>query len=51
VLADIEKTGGMHEDYDAETGEGLAAPMFISWNLLVGNMIEEAETNFNPLEL
>lgn len=35
VLKDIEKTGGMHENYDAETGEPLAAPNFISWNLLV----------------
>lgn len=48
VIADIEKTGGMHEDYDAETGEGLAAPFFVSWNLLVRNMLAEAVSGKNP---
>lgn len=48
VLADIERTGGMHENYDAETGLPLAAPNFISWNILVRNMIEEAETHRDP---
>lgn len=47
-LSDIKKTGGMHEDYHAETGVGLAGPNFISWNLLVGNMLEEAHTKTNP---
>lgn len=47
-LNDIRKTGGMHEDYNAETGEGLAAPNFVSWNLLVGNMLEEAYEKRNP---
>ena len=51
VLADIERTGGMHENYDAETGEPLAAPNFISWNILVRNMIEEAETHRDPFDL
>lgn len=50
-LSDIEKTGGMHEDYNAETGEPLAAPNFISWNLLVANMLQEATTNTNPFKL
>jgi alpha,alpha-trehalase len=31
---DIQNHSGMHENYDAETGEPLAAPQFISWNLL-----------------
>ncbi|MBI1863366.1 hypothetical protein HYS00_04590 [Candidatus Microgenomates bacterium] len=39
VLTDLDKNGCMHEDYDAETGEPLAAPNFISWNLLVENML------------
>lgn len=50
-LDDIEKTGGMHENYNAETGQPLAAPNFVSWNLLVANMIYEAETNTNPFSL
>lgn len=50
-LNDIEKTGGMHENYNAETGEPLAAPNFISWNLLVANMLYEAENNINLFAL
>lgn len=51
VLADIELTGGMHENYDAETGRPLAAPNFISWNILVRNMIEESATHSDPFEI
>ncbi len=50
-INDIKKTGGMHENYDAETGKPLAAPNFISWNLLVGNMLEEALAKRNPFAL
>jgi hypothetical protein len=32
----------MHENYHADTGEPLAAPNFISWNLLVAQMLGEA---------
>lgn len=41
-IKDIRETGGMHENYDAETGKPLAAPNFISWNLLVPVMLESA---------
>jgi alpha,alpha-trehalase len=41
-LADLDENGMMHENYHAETGRPLAAPDFISWNLLVAQMIEEA---------
>jgi alpha,alpha-trehalase len=47
-LHDFAKTGGMHENYNADTGEPLAAPDFISWNLLVGNMLSEAINKKNP---
>ena len=50
VLADIQKWGSMHEDYDAETGEGLAPTPdqspnhvfagFVGWNLLVQDMLQ-----------
>lgn len=49
VLNDIRKTGGMHENYDAETGEPLAAPNFVSWNILVRNMIVELRPDSHPL--
>jgi alpha,alpha-trehalase len=50
-LVDIQKTGGMHEDYNAETGKPLAAPDFISWNLLVGQMISQVKNGYNPFDL
>ena len=50
VLADIKKWGSMHEDYNAETGEGLAPTPeqspnhvfagFVGWNLLVQDMLQ-----------
>lgn len=50
-IDDIERTGGMHECYDAETGEPLAAPNFISWNLLVAHTLPHMRTNINPFQL
>jgi len=43
-LDDLARNGMMHENYHADTGAPLAAPDFISWNLLVARMIEEART-------
>lgn len=51
VITDIKESGGMHENYDAETGKPLAAPNFVSWNLLVGNMLEEATLKVNPIDI
>ncbi|MEK7099210.1 MAG: trehalase family glycosidase [Patescibacteria group bacterium] len=51
LLADIKKTGGMHENYNAETGKPLAAPDFVSWNLLVGHLIPNIEAGINPFRL
>jgi len=48
-LSDLARNGMMHENYHAETGAPLAAPDFVSWNLLVAQMIEEARTGtFKP---
>lgn len=48
-LDDLVKNGMMHENYHADTGAPLAAPDFISWNLLVAQMIDEARTGtFKP---
>ncbi|MFA5991410.1 MAG: trehalase family glycosidase [Candidatus Doudnabacteria bacterium] len=44
LLNDFKQTGGMHENYNAETGKPLAAPNFVSWNLLVSGMLEKAES-------
>ncbi len=51
VISDIKTSGGMHENYDAETGKPLAAPNFVSWNLLVGNMLYEAVNKLNPFDI
>lgn len=51
VLNDIKESGGMHENYNADTGKSLAAPNFLSWNLLIGNLIDQAFQNKNPFEL
>jgi len=50
VLTDIQKWGSMHENYNAETGEGLAPTPeqsenhiftgFVGWNLLVQDMLQ-----------
>ena len=43
-LDDLTGNGMMHENYHADTGAPLAAPDFISWNLLVAQMLEEARS-------
>lgn len=50
VVAEIQKWGSMHEDYDAETGAGLAPTPeqsedhvfsgFVGWNLLAQDMLQ-----------
>lgn len=50
-LADIRKTGGMHENYNAETGQPLAAPNFVSWNLLVEHLITQTRDGTNPFQI
>ena len=43
-LDDLARNRMMHENYHADTGAPLAAPDFISWNLLVAQMLEEARS-------
>ena len=50
IHRDIQKWGSMHEDYDAETGDGLAPTVeqspdkkfagFVGWNLLAEDMLQ-----------
>ena len=50
VVADIQKWGSMHENYNADTGEGLAPTPeqssnhifagFVGWNLLAQDMLQ-----------
>ncbi len=41
-LDDLDRNGMMRENYHADTGAPLAAPDFISWNLLAAQMLDEA---------
>lgn len=40
MAAGLDKTGTLFENYNAETGETLWAPQFMSWNLLTLELIE-----------
>ena len=50
-IADIKRTKGMHENYDADTGKPLAAPQFISWNLLLCKILDEVRQKINPMNI
>ena len=50
-LSDLQTSGGMHENYHAETGAPLAAPGFISWNILVPLMPAQALSGTDPFSL
>jgi len=61
VVADINKWGSMHEDYDAETGLGLAPTPaqspdgkfagFVGWNMLAEDMLQCEQTGNNCMTL
>ncbi|NNM85807.1 MAG: hypothetical protein HKL96_08655 [Phycisphaerales bacterium] len=44
LLADIKKTGGLHETYNPNTGQGQNQGSFKSWDLLGAYMVQEAYT-------
>jgi len=48
---DLEKTGVWHECYDSETGEGLAGPGFLSWNVLAATLLDNLKAGKNPFDL
>ena len=50
-IRDVRTTGGMHENYDAETGAPLAAQNFISWNLLLLTILPQIEKRETPFAL
>jgi putative isomerase len=51
LTRDLEKTGGMNECYNPETGAPAGAGHFLSWDLLSEHMLEEAETGADPTTL
>jgi hypothetical protein len=48
LVNDYNRTGGMNECYTPDTGEPTAGGHFLSWNLLAGHMIEEAQKGIDP---
>ncbi len=50
-IRDVQTTGGMHENYDAENGLPLAAQNFISWNLLLLSVLDDVERGVSPFQL
>ena len=52
ILAnDLSSTGTWHESYDSDSGAGLAAPGFLSWNTLAATWQANLRNNLNPFEL
>jgi putative isomerase len=48
LVADFQRTGGMNENYNPETGAPDAGGHFVSWNLLAEHMLEEAVSAADP---
>jgi hypothetical protein len=48
---DARRSGGWHENYDAETGLGLASPGFLSWNMLITDLIPNLSEGRDPFAL
>jgi hypothetical protein len=40
-----------HECYHSETGDGLAAPGFLSWNVLAATLLDNIVADVNPFDL
>ena len=51
LAEDLRATGTWHESYSSETGEGLAAPGFLSWNTLGATLIKDINDGFDPFAI
>ena len=51
LASDIMSNGCMHEYYDAENGEPVLKPGFISWHMLTFELMENLERDFSPFVL
>lgn len=51
LVRDLETSGGMNECYNPESGAPAASGHFLSWDLLGGHMVEEAERGEDPTTL
>lgn len=51
LAQDLERSGGMNENYNPETGAPDAGGHFVSWDLLAEHMAAEAQTGADPTAL
>ncbi len=51
LVNDLQRTEGMNENYNPEKGTPNSGGHFLSWDLLAGHMMEEAETGHDPAEI
>jgi hypothetical protein len=51
LVEDFQKTGGMNECYNPETGGPTAGGNFVSWDLLGEHILQEARSGSDPTEL
>eukprot|EP00300_Choanocystis_sp_HF-7_P017337 c196_g1_i1.p1 GENE.c196_g1_i1~~c196_g1_i1.p1 ORF type:complete len:445 (+),score=94.86 c196_g1_i1:33-1337(+) len=51
LAEDLAQTGTWHESYSAETGQGLAANGFLSWNTLGATLLKNLREGIDPFEL
>ena len=51
LAADLRATGKWHECYHTETGRGLAAPGFLSWNTLGATLLPNVQAGVDPFQL
>ena len=48
---DLRNTTQWHEAYSTQDGSPLAAPGFLSWDTLVGDLLSNLQRRFDPFEL
>lgn len=48
---DLRNTGTWHECMSSETGEGLAAPDFLSWDTLGGSLLQDLHMGVDPFAI
>jgi hypothetical protein len=51
LVEDFQKTGGMNECYNPETGAPTAGGNFVSWDLLGEHILQEAQSGADPTGL
>ena len=51
LAADLRRTGDWHENYDSESGLGLASPGFVSWTVTAADLLDNLRAGVDPFRL